>query len=140
LRCARAVIDETMRLYSPAFLTAREAARNHQLGGVDVPKGSIVLIPLFLLHRNPRYWSSPGVFDPSRFMRDSKRDRFSYLPFGAGPHVCIGAQLATSEATLVLARLLRHSRLSLSGNQSVLPIATISARPDRSPAFMLESI
>ncbi len=136
----RAVIDEAMRLYSPAFMTAREAAQKHQLCGVDVPKGAIVLMPLFLLHRNPQYWPSPDVFDPSRFLGDSKPDRFAYLPFGAGPHVCIGAQLATAEATLVLARLLRHSRLALSDKKPVLPVAILSARPDRSPTFVLNSI
>lgn len=136
----RAVIDEALRLYSPAFMTARQAAQKHQLCGVDVPKGAIVLMPLFLLHRNPQFWPSPDVFDPSRFLGDSKPDRFAYLPFGAGPHVCIGAQLATAEATLVLARLLRHNRLTLSDKQPVLPVAILSARPDHSPTFVLNSI
>jgi cytochrome P450 len=140
LRRTRAIIDETMRLYSPAFMTTRQAAQSHQLCGVDVPKGAIVLMPLFLLHRNPKYWPSPDVFDPTRFLGDSKPERFTYLPFGAGPHVCIGAQLATSEATLVLARLLRNSRLTLTDRQPVLPVATLSARPDRSPTFMLNRI
>jgi cytochrome P450 len=140
LRRTRAIIDEAMRLYSPAFMSTRQAAQSHQLCGVDVPKGAIVLMPLFLLHRNPKYWRSPDVFDPRRFLGDSKPDRFTYLPFGAGPNVCIGAQLATSEATLVLARLLRHSRLTLSDKQPVLPVATLSARPDRSPSFVLNRI
>jgi cytochrome P450 len=140
LRRTRAVIDEAMRLYSPAFMLARQAAQSHQLCGVDVPKGAIVLMPLFLLHRNPKYWTSPDVFDPGRFLGNSRPDRFTYLPFGAGPNVCIGAQLATSEATLVLARLLRNSRLTVSDKQPVLPVATLSARPGRSPTFVLSSI
>ena len=140
LKRTRAIIDETMRLYSPAFMTARQSARRHELCGVVVPEGAIVLMPLFLLHRNPKYWPSPEVFDPGRFLGESKRDRFTYIPFGAGPHICIGAQLATSEATLVLARLLRHSRLTLSDKRPVLPVATLSARPDRSPLFMLHAI
>jgi cytochrome P450 len=140
LRRTRAVIDEAMRLYPPAFMTAREATQKHQLCGVEVPKGAIVLIPFFLLHRHPKFWRSPDVYDPSRFLGDPKPERFAYLPFGAGPRICIGAQLATSEATLVLARLLRHNRLTLADKRPVLPVGVLSARPDRSPDFVLNRI
>ena len=97
----------------------------------------MVLIPLWLLHRNPRMWASPDVFDPGRFLRDGEPDRFAYLPFGAGPHACIGAQLAMAEVTLVLARLLRRSNIVVRGTRPVLPVGVISTRPDHSPLFEL---
>ena len=132
---ARAVVQEAMRLYPPAFMTARLAAEAHEVCGVEVPVGAVVLIPLWLLHRNPRWWASPDLFDPGRFLRGPEPDRFAYLPFGAGPHACIGAQLAVTEATLVLARLLRRSSIAVLGDRPVVPVGVISTRPDHAPRF-----
>jgi cytochrome P450 len=135
----RAVVQETLRLYSPAFMTGRLAQRAHEVCGTHISEGSIVLIPYWLLHRNPRWWPNPGAFDPSRFLSGTEPDRFTYLPFGVGRHVCIGAQLAMSEATLAIARLLQKFAVALPSDRPVLPVGTLSTRPDHAPRFVLQS-
>jgi cytochrome P450 len=134
----RAVVEETLRLYSPAFMTGRLANRAHEICGTRISEGSIVLIPYWLLHRNPRWWPNPGAFDPSRFLSGTEPDRFTYLPFGVGRHVCIGAQLAMSEATLAMARLLQKFAIAMTSDRPVLPIGTLSTRPDHAPTFVLQ--
>ncbi|GJD40804.1 Putative cytochrome P450 120 [Methylobacterium bullatum] len=133
----RAVVEEALRLYPPAYMTARQAVADHELCGVPVRRGAIVLMPFTLLHTDPRLWVSPERFDPGRFLGPEKPDRYSFLPFGAGPRVCMGAQLATSEAVLVLARLLRDNDLVLDEDGPVLPVGAFATRPNRSPAFRL---
>lgn len=137
LAVTRAVVRETMRLYPPAFMSARRAVRPDTLGGLGIPAGAMVLLPLFLLHRDPRLWTEPDTFDPARFLDGPEPGRFDYLPFGAGPNTCIGAQLAMTEAVLVLARLFRDSTLRLDDTRPVLPIGVIATRPDRAPRFRL---
>jgi cytochrome P450 len=97
------------------------------------------LIPYWLLHRNPRWWSNPGEFDPSRFLEDAKTDPLTYLPFGVGRHVCIGAQLAMSESILVMARLLQRFTIAMTSDRPVLPVGTLSTRPDHAPTFVLQA-
>lgn len=133
----RAVVEETLRLYSPAFMTGRLATQAHNVCGTHVPAGAIILLPYWLLHRSPRWWSRPEAFDPSRFLNGAEPDRLTYLPFGVGRHVCIGAQLAMSEAILATARLVREFSLALTGTRPVLPVGTLSTRPDYSPGFVL---
>jgi cytochrome P450 len=139
LRLTRAVVEETLRLYSPAFMTGRLANRPHEICGTRISEGSIVLIPYWLLHRNPRWWPNPGAFDPSRFLSATEPDRFTYLPFGVGRHVCIGAQLALSEATLAMARLLQKFAIVMTSDRPVLPVGTLSTRPDHAPTFVLQA-
>jgi cytochrome P450 len=135
----RAVVEETLRLYSPAFMTGRLAKQAHDICGTRIPEGSIVLIPYWLLHRNPLWWSTPGAFDPSRFLRGAEPGRFTYLPFGVGQQVCIGAQLALSEATLAMARLLQKFTIAMTSDRPVLPVGTLSTRPDHAPTFVLQA-
>lgn len=137
LPVTRAVVDEALRLYPPAYMTARHAAVDHDILGVPVRRGALVLMPFSLLHRNPRLWSAAERFDPGRFLGTSRPDRFSFLPFGAGPRVCIGAQLATAEVALVLARLLRRNDLEMEDGAPVLPIGSFATRPSRTPLFRL---
>jgi cytochrome P450 len=133
----RAVVEETLRLYSPAFMTGRLANRAHDICGTRVPAGAIILLPYWLLHRSPRWWSHPEAFDPSRFLNGAEPDRLTYLPFGVGRHVCIGAQLAMSEAILATSRLIRQFSMNMTGSRPVLPVGTLSTRPDHSPGFVL---
>lgn len=137
LRTTRAVVEETLRLYSPAFMTGRLAKRSHEVCGTRIPEKSIVLLPYWVLHRNPRFWPSPGAFDPTRFLAEREPRRFTFLPFGIGRHVCIGAQLAMSEAILATASLVRRFTIELAGKRPVLPVGTLSTRPDHSPPFVL---
>jgi len=133
----RAVVEETLRLYSPAFMTGRLAQRTHEICGTRVPAGAIILLPYWLLHRSPRWWKQPEVFDPARFLNGAEPERLTYLPFGVGRHVCIGAQLAMSEAVLATARLFRQFTVEMTSTRKVLPVGTLSTRPDHSPRFVI---
>lgn len=135
----RAVVEETLRLYSPAFMTGRLAKQTHEICGTRVPAGSIILLPYWILHRNPRWWAQPATFDPTRFLNGAEPERLTYLPFGVGRHVCIGAQLAMSEAVLATARLIQQFTVEMTSVRPVLPVGTLSTRPDHSPRFVLRS-
>lgn len=111
-----AVLRETLRLYPAAWIFAREAAEDDRLRGHAVARGTRLLIVPYATHRLPAYWPDPERFDPERFLRDPSLGlggarNFAYLPFGAGPHVCIGNHLALTEAALVLAGLHQRGRL-----------------------------
>ena len=139
LELTRAVVEETLRLYSPAFMTGRLAKRTHEICGIRVPANSIILLPYWMLHRSRRWWSHPDTFDPSRFLHGAEPQRLTYLPFGVGRHVCIGAQLAMSEAVLATARLIQQFDIEMTSTRPVLPVGTLSTRPDHSPTFALRA-
>ena len=107
------VLKEVWRLYPPIHVANRLAAREVAFGGRRIPAGSRVLFSIFLTQRDPRHWSEPERFDPERFNGSIQPAPFTYLPFGAGPRVCIGAAMAQVEAKAVLARLLQTLDLSL---------------------------
>ena len=102
------VIFEAMRLYPPAALLVRRAAEQVSLGPVSVPPGGSIHIPVYAMHRHRRLWTDPESFDPSRFEAATvkQRHRYAFLPFGAGPRICIGMGLALTESLVVLASLL----------------------------------
>jgi cytochrome P450 len=137
MRHTQAFLQEVLRLYPPAFMTARLAMRPHVIEGTIIPAGAIVLLPFWLLHRHPELWPEPAEFHPTRFLDTPEPDRFAYLPFGAGPHICIGAQLAMTEATLVLVRLMQMFKIECTDTRPVLPVGMISTRPDHPPDFKL---
>ncbi len=137
LKFTRAVLDETMRLYPPAFLIARAAAAPDVIAGKPVQKGDIILISPWILHRHEKLWREPNAFDPHRFTSGTPPDRFAYLPFGVGPRVCIGAHFALVEATLSLARLIASFRVDLQSNAPVMPIGVVTTQPDHAPPFAL---
>lgn len=138
LKFSRAVIDETMRLYPPAFLIARAAAAPDIIAGMPVKKRDVILIAPWLLHRHEKLWRDPNAFIPSRFMPPSPPpDRFAYLPFGVGARVCIGAHFALVEATLALAKLIGAFRVELLDQEPVTPIGVVTTQPDRSPMFRI---
>jgi cytochrome P450 len=138
LKFTRAVVDETMRLYPPAFLIARAASGPDVIAGLPVRKNDIVLVSPWLLHRHEKLWHDPNAFIPARFMPGPPPpDRFAYLPFGVGARVCIGAHFALVEATLALARLIGTFRVELLDNAPVLPVGVVTTQPDRSPLFRI---
>lgn len=134
----RAVVQETLRLYPPAYTVVRLAKGPDKVAGHDVPAGSLMIVSVWVLHRHKKLWRDPELFDPRRFLPGvAPPDRFAYLPFGIGPRVCIGAQFALTEAVTVLATLLKRFRVELVGPTRVLPVAVITTVPDRAPAFRL---
>lgn len=133
LPLTRAVVEETSPLDPPVCMSARAVMDSHDLCDLPVRGGSRVLLPFCMLHRNPAFWTSPSRFDPSRFLDAARPDRFTFLPFGAGPRVCNGAQLAVAESMLVLARLLRGNAIAMEHADPVQPIGSFSTRPSRVP-------
>lgn len=135
---ARAVIQETLRLYPPAFVIVREAMGPDVLAGLRIGKGAVAMIAPWVLHRHERLWPDPLAFRPDRFAPGAPPpDRFAYLPFGTGPRVCVGAQFALTEATLVLAMLIGRFSVSLADDRPVLPAAVVTTQPDHPPGFMV---
>jgi cytochrome P450 len=137
LKFTRAVVDETMRLYPPAFLILRAAAAPDMIAGIPVKKNDIVLVAPWLLHRHEKLWQDPNAFVPSRFMTGTPPDRFAYLPFGVGARVCIGAHFALVEATLALAKMIGAFRVDLVDREPIMPVGVVTTQPDRSPMFAI---
>jgi len=138
LKFTRAVVDETMRLYPPAFLIARSAAARDTIAGMPVRMNDTVLVAPWLLHRHEKLWRDPNAFIPRRFMPPAPPpDRFAYLPFGVGARVCIGAHFALVEATLALAKIVGAFRIALLDQAPVMPLGVVTTQPDRSPMFCI---
>ena len=128
----RAVINETLRLFPPAFTVVREAIGSDRVGEVRLSPRTIVMIAPWVLHRHRSLWDDPEVFLPSRFgPNQSPPPRYAFLPFGAGPRVCVGAQFAMAEAVLILASLMREFRISLPDGGPVPPVAIVTTQPGR---------
>jgi cytochrome P450 len=127
----RAVIDEALRLYPSVPYMSRAALAQDRIGNLKIPKGSIVTIAPYVLHRHRRLWDEPDAFLPERFLPEQREaiDRFAYLPFGAGPRVCIGASFALQEATVVLANVVRAARFELVEGHEVMPVHRVTLRP-----------
>jgi cytochrome P450 len=131
LRYSRMVIEEAMRLYPPAHTIGRQPVADDEILGRRIPAGAEVLIMPWLLHRKPSLWENPERFDPERFAPEgaAARPRFAYIPFGAGPRICIGAAFAMTEAILILATIAQRYRLRLKSGHPVEPQGLITLRP-----------
>ena len=137
LTYTRQVIDEALRLYPPGWLLSRRTVEADVLGGYDIPAGSNVLLPLYLLHRHPRFWRDPETFWPDRFApeHEADRPRFAYMPFAAGPRHCIGETLALYEMQMHLYKMARRFRLVHVPDKPLELEAQINLRT-RNPLFM----
>jgi cytochrome P450 len=124
------VIQEAMRLYPPVWGLPRKALEADVIDGFSVPAGADVMICPYTLHRHPGFWPEPDAFLPERFetMETGRRHRYAYIPFGAGPRVCVGSHLGMLEATLVAAMVARRFRLELVGDAVPQPEAMLSLR------------
>jgi cytochrome P450 len=109
----RAVVDESLRLFPPAWALSRRSQQADVIGGREVPAGTLVIISPWLLHRRADSWSDPLAFLPGRFLGSGTERPEGYLPFGQGPRLCIGREFALGEMVLVLSELLRDHRLSV---------------------------
>jgi unspecific monooxygenase len=134
----RAHIDESLRLYPPAFLIVRQAVASDEIAGQKVEAGTVITISPWVIHRHHKRWKNPDAFDPSRFLPGAPApERYAYMPFGAGPRICVGAQFALTEATLVLARLLARFHIEIAGTGEVLPRGIVTTQPDRPVRFVV---
>lgn len=134
----RAVIEETLRLYPPVPVLARQAMEDVQVGHRHVPKGSILMVVPWLLHRNPKLWERADEFDPSRFLtREGRPNKYGYVPFSIGPRICAGLQFGMVEAILSLATLASRFDLTLKPGTDVQPICRLTLRPGETLPMML---
>jgi enediyne biosynthesis protein E7 len=124
------VIQEAMRLYPPVWGLPRIALAADTIGGYRVPAGADVMICPYTLHRHPDFWPGPGEFRPRRFEASATATahRYAYIPFGAGPRVCVGSHLGMMEATLIAAMVARDFRFELAENADPRPEAMLSLR------------
>jgi cytochrome P450 len=131
LTYVRQIIDEAMRLYPPAAMVSRTATAPDRLRDREIKSGDLVLLPFYALHRNACVWDRPDAFDPDRFApeRAENINRFAYLPFGAGPRVCLGMGFALQEAVIVLATLLARFRFRAIPGRDPEPVMILSLRP-----------
>ena len=125
----RAVLDETMRMFPPAYAIAREALRDFELGGLECPAKTEVIVAPWVMHRDQRFFAQPELFLPERWLSKPELPRCVYMPFGAGPRVCIGNHFAITEAMLALAVLLTSGRFSLAQGPLLKLTPAITLRP-----------
>ena len=126
----RAIADETLRMYPPAAFLSRTARVADELCGREIRAGDTVILPIYALHRHHDLWPDPDRFDPGRFTDPKAIDRFSYLPFGDGPRVCIGANFALQEAVIILATLLSRFRFRPVPGKDPNPVMILTLRPE----------
>lgn len=120
LPITRAILDEALRLYPPAWLITRASLEETGLDGWQVPSGALIIMSPWLLHRHPDLWERPDVFDPARFL-DGQTERWAFIPYGAGPRLCIGRDFANLEGTLMLAVILQRFTLAFPPGGAIPP-------------------
>lgn len=127
----RAVIEETLRLYPPVPILAREAMADTVISQKPIRKGSLVMVVPWLMHRNPELWDDPDAFTPERFTDPDARkpNKYGYVPFSIGPRICAGLQFGLTEAILSLAILAQQFELRLAPGTDVQPVARLTLRP-----------
>jgi len=125
------VLKEAIRLYPPAPVMARQARKAMTIAGHALPEGGMVIIPIFAIHRHRALWKDPDAFDPGRFAPEleAQMPRAQFMPFGAGPRICIGAAFAMIEATAILATLVRGATFAWDGRHLPEPVSRITLRP-----------
>lgn len=125
------VFKEAMRLYPPVLVLARRSLEPVTIGGHALPKHTVVFVSPWGVHRNPAYWDEPDRFDPDRFLpeREVARHRSAWLPFGAGPRVCVGNHFAMLEGPIVMATLMRNTHFELAPGLAVEPDSFATLRP-----------
>jgi cytochrome P450 len=135
------IITESMRLYPPAWGTARTAIEEHEIAGYAVPKGSGVSFAQWTVHRDARWYDAPEEFRPERWEGDllKRIPRFAYFPFGGGPRQCIGNTFALMETALTLATIAQQYRFRLVEGHPVVPLASITLRPRHGIRVVMES-
>lgn len=136
----RMILEESMRLYPPAWALTRTPKVDLEIAGHPIRRGHVIYLSPYVTHRHPKHWEEPERFDPERFTaeRVGARHRFAYVPFGAGPRACIGAQFAMLEAQLILATVAQRYALRLVDPHRPRPDPKITLRA-RGPVRMIAS-
>jgi cytochrome P450 len=133
LALTKRFIEEAMRLFPSAPIISRVTAKPASLGGVALGRGARILVPIYVIHRHRALWSEPDRFDPDRFRAEAQagRPRYAYMPFGAGPRMCIGASFAMIEAMAIMATLLRGVRFEIVDDEPPEPVSGITLTPGK---------
>ncbi len=131
LPLTRAVFEESMRLYPPAWGLGRETIAADEIEGFPLPAKSLIVVCQYVTHRHPEFWKEPEEFRPKRFLPTSSagQHKFAYFPFGGGSRACIGNNFALMEGMLVLATILQRFRVELLPDQDIVPDPTFTLRP-----------
>jgi len=136
------VLTESQRLYPPAWAIGRKALQPFDVLGYRLPAGTNVIVSQWVVHRDPRYFPDPERFDPDRWCDEAggrkSIPKFAYMPFGAGPRVCVGASLALTESALVLATLVQRFRFSLASAEPVEAFPSVTLRPKNGLPLLVE--
>ena len=129
-----------MRLYPPVAVLPREATEDTEILGHKVPKGAMVLVIPWLLHRKPSLWDKPDHFIPERFLPENSvgRSKYAYIPFSAGPRVCAGLAFGMTEAVLCLATLAQKFAPEMVPGTKVEPVCRLTLRPDNGLPMLLK--
>lgn len=132
LKYTIAVLDEAMRLYPPFWMIDREAQADDEFRGMKIPKGTTVIPYIYGAHHNAAYWKDPDKFDPSRFMgeNEDKIHPFAHIPFGGGPRVCIGQNMAKMQILLVMSAIVRYYDFELTDKKELGLHAMMLLKPD----------
>jgi cytochrome P450 len=130
LRRTRNLVRETLRLYPPAWAVNRETAEPVALDGHEIPAGAQVMLPQWVVHRDPRWWDDPETFDPLRWDRETDRPEYAYFPFSGGPRHCIGMRFARLELVLALATMVGRVDLDVSIAEPLTFAPSLSLRPE----------
>ena len=135
------VLDESLRLFPTAWTLGRRAIANDEIDGYHIPADTVIAICIYTLHRHPNFWDRPDAFDPERFTAENikKRNKFAYIPFGAGPRQCIGNNFGLMEAALVMASVLQRFELHLMPGMDIQPQPLFVLRPNRDMMMSLHS-
>jgi cytochrome P450 len=136
----RQIIDEALRLYPPAGIVSRTALKPDTLCGREIRPNDTVIIPIYALHRHHMLWEDPDAFRPDRFADRKAIERYSYLPFGDGPRICIGASFALQEAVIILATLLARFRFTPVPGRDPDPVMILTLRPQGGVWLMAEAV
>ena len=125
------VLKEVMRLYPPAPVMTRVTTAEMDIGGMTLPKSTLIVLPIFIIHRHHALWEDPNRFDPDRFLpeKEARYPRTQFMPFGYGQRICIGSSFATLEATAILATLLQNARFEWDGKHAPEPVSRVTLRP-----------
>ncbi len=131
-----------MQLYPPVPHLVRQPVTDDEIMGERVRPATQVWVSPWVMHRHRAHWPNPTAFMPERFAGTPSpwTSNSAYLPFGAGPRICLGATFAMAEAQIVMATMLWHFRLSLPDDRPVMPVGRLTIEPSHSPLFRLERV